>query len=215
MCAPVISVDTPDNLLHTAFLTMLHKIETHARIFFRDVKCPDKKADRIAESVALAWVWFRNLARRGKDATAFPCVLASFAARHVKAGRRLCGQERSNDAMSAVAQQRHSFVVEKLSDYSTLNGTPLEEALQDNRRSPVPDQVSFRLDFPAWLTTLSERDQRVVEDLALGHRTIDVARKYGISPGRVSQLREQFRRDWMRFVDDAPSKKESERVGAA
>ena len=206
MCVPVISVDTPDDLLHTAFLTLLQKIETHARIFFRDVRCPGKKSDRIAETVALAWKWFRNLARRGKDATAFPNVLASLAARHVRAGRRLCGQERSKDAMSVVAQQRHSFVVERLPDYSTLNGTPLEEALQDNLRSPVPDQVSFRLDFPAWLDTLSTRDQHVVEDLALGHRTTDVARKYRLSPGRISQLREQFRRGWMQFVGDAPAR---------
>ena len=206
MCAPVISVDAPDDLLHTAFLTLLPKIESHARIFFRDVRCPGKKSDRIAETIALAWSWFRKLARRGKDATAFPGVLASLAARHVRSGRRLCGQEPCRDAMSAIAQQRHSFVVEKLPDYSTLNGTPLEEALQDNRRSPIPDQVSFRLDFPAWLDRLSARDQRIVEDLSLGHRTTDVARKYSLSPGRVSQLREQFRRGWMQFVGDAPAR---------
>lgn len=204
MCAPVLSVDTPDHLLHAGFLTIMHKVEVHARIFFRHVKCSEKKADRIAETIALAWSWFRKLARHGKDATTFPTTLASLAARHVKAGRRLCGQEKSRDVMSTGAQQRHNFVVEKLPDYSTLNGSPIEEALQDNRRSPVPEQVSFRIDFLGWISSLSERDRRIVEDLALLHRTSDVARKYGISPGRVSQFREIYRRGWGQFVGDIP-----------
>lgn len=193
-----------DSRLHDAFLGILPKIETHARIYFRSIRCSEKKADRISEVIALAWAWFCRLAARGRDATEFPCVLADFAARHVKSGRRLCGQEPSKDVMSPVAQQRHNFIVEKLPDHSTLNGSPIEEALQDNVRSPVPDQVAFRVDLPAWLSTLSERDQRVVEDLALGHRTTDVATKYGISSGRVSQLREMFRRDWRQFIGDLP-----------
>jgi hypothetical protein len=78
------------------------------------------------------------------------------------------------------------------------------EGLRDNTRTPIPDQVSFRIDFPEWLATRTERDRRVVEDLALGHRTRDVAQKYGMSAGRVSQPREQFRRDWRRFVGQLP-----------
>ena len=50
--------------------------------------------------------------------------------------------------LSPLAQQRKGFTVGKLPDYGTLNGTPLEEALHDNTRSPVPEQVCFRLDFP-------------------------------------------------------------------
>ena len=78
----------------------------------------------------------------------------------------------------------------------------LEEALHDNTRSPVPDQVAFRFDFPAWLNTLSERDKRVVEDLMVGERTLDVARKHGLSPGRVSQLRREFMTGWRHFCGD-------------
>lgn len=204
MDAPVLSVETPDHLLHDAFLSIIPKVETHARIFFRHIKCPEKKADRIAETIALAWSWFRKLARRGKDATCFPCTLASFAVRHVNAGRRLCGQEKGRDVMSSITQQRHHFAVEKFPDYSTLHGSPIEEALQDNTHSAVIDQVCFRIDFPSWISSLSERDHRVVEDLALRHRTTDVARKYGISPGRVSQLREMFRCGWGQFVGDIP-----------
>jgi hypothetical protein len=36
-------------------------------------------------------------------------------------------------------------------------------------------------------------------DLMLGERTSHVSRKYGITAGRVSQLRREFHDDWVRF----------------
>ena len=66
----------------------------------------------------------------------------------------------------------------------------------------MPDQVCFRLDFPCWLNTLSDRDKRVVADLMAGERTLDVADKHGLSPARVSQLRREFMTGWGRFCGD-------------
>ena len=79
------------------------------------------------------------------------------------------------------------------------NGSPLEEALRDNTRSPVDEQACFRLDFPAWLRSLPRRDRRLVKGMALGHRTLDLARRFRLSAGRVSQLRREFHREWQRF----------------
>ena len=70
----------------------------------------------------------------------------------------------------------------------------------------MPEQVAFRVDFPNWLASLSERDRRVVEQLILGERTRDVARRFGISPGRVSQLRREFHLAWLAFCDELPPK---------
>jgi hypothetical protein len=41
--------------LHDAFLALVPKLETHARIQFRHIECPGKRADKIAETIALAW----------------------------------------------------------------------------------------------------------------------------------------------------------------
>lgn len=73
----------------------------------------------------------------------------------------------------------------------------------ENDRTPVPDQAAFRIDFPQWLGTLSARDRRIVNDLATGERTGDVARKFGVSAGRVSQLRGQLKESWEEFVGDS------------
>jgi formate dehydrogenase assembly factor FdhD len=153
--------------------------------------------------LTMTWKWHLRLAEKGKDATCFPTALASYAACAVKSGCRLCGQERANDVLSPVAQQQQHFAVEKLPDFSTLGGSPLEEALHDNTVSPVPDQVAFRLDFPAWLVTLSQRNRAMAEDMALGEKTQKLAEKYRVSEGRISQMRRYFEHDWSQFCGDS------------
>jgi hypothetical protein len=205
----VLAVHTPAALsvhvLQVRFLSILPRIELHGRICFRFVRCPDQRADAVAEVVALSWCWYVRLAERGKDATRFPATLATFAARAVRAGRRVCGRERSRDVLSPTAQRQHHFTVERLPDFSTLRSNPLAEALRDNTQTPPPEQVAFRLDFPAWLRTRTERDRRLAEDLMTGERTSDVSTKFGLSPARISQLRRDFHEDWSHFcgLDEA------------
>jgi len=187
--------------LQARFLSILPKIKTHAQIYFCHVKCCFKKTDFVAEVVALSWKWFLRLHEQGKDATEFPSVLASYAAKAVRSGRRVCGQLKSKDVLSESAQQRHSFTVSKLPDYSTLHTNPLVEALTDNTQSPVPDQVQFRLDFPDWLTTHCQRNRSIAVEMAQGERTQALAGRFKLSPARISQLRSQFHESWCQFTD--------------
>jgi hypothetical protein len=190
----------PRRVLHRRFLSILPRIRLHAKVYFRHVKCWHTKEDRIAETIDLAWQWFVRLARKGKDACQFPTTLASYAARAVKSGRRLCGQLKAKDVMSELAQQRHGFFVGKLPDFSTESNNPLAEALTDNTVTPVDEQVAFRCDFPAWRSSYDHRRQLIMHALALGHRTKDVAQKFKMSQGRVSQLRREFMDDWQQFT---------------
>jgi hypothetical protein len=190
--------------LQARFLELLPRIQLHGRIYFRDVKCHDKRADRIAEMVALAWKWYVRLSSRGKDASDFLVTFCRFAGNAAKSGRKLCGQEKAKDVLSSLAQQRHNFSVEKLPEL----GSPLAEALQDNSVTPPPDAAAFRIDFPSWLTTWSDRDRRIIQDMAMGERTLDLSRKYGVCPARISQKRDQYQEDWDKFCavpqDQAP-----------
>jgi hypothetical protein len=198
--------------LHAHFLAILPRIETHARICFRDVKCPGRRADAVAEAVALAWKWFLRLAEQGKDVNEFVSALADYAVRHVRSGRRLCGQEKARDVLSPRAQRQKGFRVEALPSstrrghedvYSRPHGQgrmdAFEERLRDNTQSPVPDQAAFRIDLSAWLAQLGPRDRDIALGMALDLGTAELARQYGVSPGRVSQLRREFCRDWRRF----------------
>jgi hypothetical protein len=190
--------------LHATFLAdILPRVEQHGRVYFRHIKCSHQKEELLAEMRGLAWKWYVGLVRRGKDVLAFVSALANYAARAVNSGRRVCGHERKKDVLSPVAQRLHGFAVGKLPDFSTLDGSPLEEALIDNTVSPVPEQVAFRLDFPAWRLTHGDRDRSLIDALMLGGRTKEVSRLFGLSPGRISQKRRQFLESWRRFCGEA------------
>jgi len=54
MIAPI-QLPTPSlEQLQARFASIVPRIQAHARIIFSGIKCPHKKADRIAETVALA-----------------------------------------------------------------------------------------------------------------------------------------------------------------
>jgi hypothetical protein len=184
--------------LHAGFLAILPRISLHARVCFRHLKC-HQKDDALAEVIALAWKWYVRLQEQGKDVTGFASVLAAFAARRVRGGRRLCSKERSKDVLTRSAQVRHNFTVGPLPSGSRLSENVFDEALQDNMQSPIPDQVCFRCDFPNWQGTRSDRDRRLIDDLMIGGRTGEVASKHGLSPARVAQLRREFYDDWEEF----------------
>jgi hypothetical protein len=191
-------------VLQAAFLAILPRIVKHARFHFRDLRCRHRQDDAVAETVALAWKWFLRLTRRGKDASRFPVAFANYAARAAKNGRRLCGQEKARDALSPLAQQHRGFAVQSLPMASSMTGNVFDEALADNTQTPVPDQVGFRLDFPAWRLGRCKRDRRLIDELMVGERTLDVARRYGLTPARISQLRRVFHHDWRAFCGELP-----------
>jgi hypothetical protein len=214
MSATATSSPTPPapDPLHARFLALLPGIEVHAGIYFRDIKCPDRKEDCVQQAVALAWVWFHRLAARGRDPGQFASALATFAARAARCGRRVAGQESANDVLSERARRRHGFTVSSLpcsvrNSHENLYGDVtrqreqdvFEERLRENAVTPIPDQVQFKIDFRAWRRTRSERDRRLLDDLMVGERTLDVSRRYRLTPGRVSQLRREFHAGWTRF----------------
>jgi len=216
MCVRQLSTAIPlsPDQLHDRFLTLLPRIEMHGRIYFRHLR-GHKKADAIAEMVALAWQWFVRLMERDKDPSDFLTTFTTFLARAVNSGRRLAGKAKAKDVMNPATQRRHGFTVEPLPCspaashdrlYSMPHGQEMhdafEERLQHNTVSPVPEQAAFRIDFPRWRRTRCYRDRRILDDLMAGHRTLDVSHRHGLSPARVSQLRREFHSDWERFTSE-------------
>lgn len=90
----------PFKSLHDRFLALVPRIEAQARVYFRHLKCSVKKEEAVAETLALAWKWFLWLVQRGKDAAQFVGQFAAYAAKAVRNGRRICGQEKSKDVLS-------------------------------------------------------------------------------------------------------------------
>jgi hypothetical protein len=192
--------------LQASFIAIvLPRVLSHGRVCFRGLKCPHRHEDAIQDMIGLAWEWHLRLAEKGKDSTRFPTALATYAARAVKSGRRLVGQEKSQDVLSPLAQQRHHFTVRRLPDFETLSNNLLTEALADNTQSPPDETVCFKLDFAAWLASLTDRDRGIAQDLMVGERTLAVAAKYGVSAARISQKRREFCHAWRAFCGELPT----------
>jgi hypothetical protein len=184
-----------------AFSKLLPIVRAAAWRRFRQVPCPDRRADLLAEAVALAFSWFVRLHRRGKDPAAFIGTLAELAARAVSCGRRLAGQEPARDVLSFAAGRAGGFHIVRLGGGGALS-PELEKALAGNARTPVPDQVSFRLDVPRWVRGLPPAKRRAVGLLAVGHGTAEVAGRLGVTPARVSQLRGELKASYLAFLSD-------------
>jgi hypothetical protein len=210
MIASLDALNTPaPGQMCANFLALLPKIRTCAFIYFRHIPCADTKADKVAETIALAWKWYRRLEEQGKDVARFPSAFVTYLTRSVGCGRRVCGLERGRDVLNPVAQRRYGFKVESLPTstrnslenlYAHSHGQKLqdafEERLRDNTQSPVPDQAAFRIDWPTYFNSLTDRDRKLAEFLSLGHTAKQAASAFGISPARVTQLRQQWCREW-------------------
>ena len=203
MSNPTSCINQPTAAIQHAFVAVMPRIVLHARIYFRRMPCGDARENAVAETVALTWKWFVGLVQKGKHPESFVSVLAAYATRAVRSGRRLCGQERTNDVLSPLAQARRGFTVSPFPEFSTLVGNTFDEALQDNSQTPIPDQVCFRVDFPAWLSTRTERDRLIIGELMAGERTLEVSQKYQLSQPRISQLRREYQEDWCAFCEPA------------
>ncbi len=149
------STMTGEGALQAHFLSILPRIERHARIYFRGVRCPGKREDAVAETIAISWQWFLRMAQRGKDAREFPSALASYAARAVKYGQRVCGQEKSKEVLSPSAQYRRGFCVGTLPDVNTSEGNPFTEAA---RRTTCKARAGASV-LPLGLSPLARRLQ--------------------------------------------------------
>ncbi len=185
---------------HDRFLDMLPTIERYASAAFREFD-RETKEDLVEECVANCFCAYARLVERGKEHVAFPTKLANFAVRQIKDGRRVGKKQNVRDVYDIHARVKGGYQIKHL-------GTPHEqcggwkEQLVENDRTPVPDQAIFRIDFPSWLRTLSRRDRRIVNNLTAGERTSDVARKFGVSAGRISQMRGQLKESWEAFGED-------------
>jgi DNA-directed RNA polymerase specialized sigma24 family protein len=102
--------------IQTSFLKHLPRIRKHADYALRHVANQDARQDLIAETLALAWKHFSELARRGKKPEEFTTTLALRCTQAVRAGRRLAGSDRAGDVLSPIAKARHGVAVVRLGD---------------------------------------------------------------------------------------------------
>ncbi len=182
---------------HAAFLAMLPAIRRSAQVAFRKLQ-PELRHDLIEEVVANSYVAFARLVERGHADRALPSPLARFAITQIRVGRRVGSRLRIGDALSTYAQFRKQFLVERLDHFSEEKGCWGEILVEDKRATPA-DVAASRIDFAEWLRRLTARLRKIALALAAGETTSAAAKMFGVTPARISQIRELLRRSWEAF----------------
>jgi hypothetical protein len=183
----------------TGFLNVLPTVHKHAKIKFRKLPAAQRE-DAIQETIAAAVVSYQKLAAKGQFHVARPSMLATYAVLHVRSGRHVGGhQDAAGDVMSPIAHRRHEIKIDNIGDDGW------HSMLIASRKSEVPDLAAFRIDFEDWVSSFVRRDRKIIAALASGERTKTVADRFGITQGRVSQLRRRFERNWLLFQGETAS----------
>jgi hypothetical protein len=185
---------------HADFLAMLPAIVKHARIAFRDRK-GDRRDEAVQEVVCNCCCAYARLVEQGRTHAATWSSLARFAVRQVRDGRTVGTPVNSRDVSAQKCQQKHGVDVHSLYRWVEEDQEWSEMVVEDRRSTPA-DVAAFRLDFKAFLKSLSRRDRCVAVKLASGHATEWVAKKFQISPARVSQLRRELCGRWREFIGE-------------
>jgi DNA-directed RNA polymerase specialized sigma24 family protein len=185
---------------HARFLTFLPVITTYARTAFAD-RDPESREDLVEEVVVNALIAFKRLYDKGKIDIAYPSVLARYGICQVRDHRRAGCRLNVRDVSSEYAQQRKGFKVDRLDRFDTRQNAWMEVLVEDRRSGPA-ETAACRLDFAAWLRSLPKRDRKMAVTLATGETTGEAAKRFNVSPSRVSQVRRQLQQSWNDFVGE-------------
>jgi len=139
----------------------------------------------------------------GKTDIAYPMALARYGVKQTRDHRKVGGHLKIKDVLSRYCQTRKGVVVQRLDKFDKTEEVWQEALVEDKTAGPA-EIARTRIDFSDWLAPLKRRDRRIAESLAAGNRTADVARKFKISAGRISQLRRELAESWRKFVGDEP-----------
>lgn len=178
--------------LHETFTRLLPELEAMALAHFRGLG-PEARQEAIQNTTCLAWKYWLHLAEKGQAEDEgllrnvwWYAVKQTRSKRDITRGDGKRGKGRQDVYDLAGAAVGHI-------DFSLYVG----------QMTPVPDQVAFRLDLPAFLATLNERQRAMASDLASGMTTTEVAKRHGVTPGAVSQFRVRFKVLLERFHEAA------------
>lgn len=181
------------------FLKLLPLIRRHAKFAFRDLKGNDFD-DAVQEAIANALVAYARLAQQGRADQASASSLARYAVAHYWAGRRVGAKSNIHDVTSAYCRSQRGVRIESLHHWDKQDQAWREVLVEDKNVTPA-ELAASRIDVPAWLKSLSPRERQIAELLATGETTSQVANDFGVSRGRISQLRRQLHESWVHFCE--------------
>jgi len=184
-----------------SFDALLDKMMPHFRYYARwHVRRKNRRGDYddvMQDLTCMALEIYTSLIRCGKEV--FYSPIMKYAIKRYQDGRRFIGSN-TRDILS------HQTQILGRSDTCQLSAIEVEPGTWDfghyNRNHDPAESVQWKLDYEAWLDQQTPRDQKIATDLSYGYTTGEVATKYGVSAGLISQYRRRYADSWNNFMSD-------------
>jgi hypothetical protein len=202
MIMPSDSAVSSDTTWQEQFVEMLPEVQRLLKVAFRNIP-PEGRDDACGEGLFHSiWSYFQ-LYEQGRAEVATPSSLVWYAMLQVRRGRVAGCRLNGREVMSRYAQIGHGFKVVPLQNHDPDDDTWVNDIVEC-RNASVLDQIAIRMDFRSWLESLGRRTRRIAMDLARGFTTSEVASKYRLSAGRISQIRRELENAWRQFQSEPP-----------
>lgn len=188
---------------HADFEVMIPVIQTHAKIAFRHLNY-EAREEAIQEVVCNACQAFARLVELGKTDVAFPSALARYGVSQTREGRKVGNKLNCRDVLSDYCRLKKDILVERLDRYDSEEEAWAEILTEDKHAGPAETAI-VRIDFSTWMQLLPRRLRKVALFLSTGETTTAAAKRFRVSPGRISQIRRELLLAWQRFQGDQPA----------
>jgi hypothetical protein len=140
--------------LHETFTRRLPELQAMALARFRRLR-PDARREAVQNTAALAWMYWLRLAEAGRaDDQGILTSVWWYAIKQTAMRRTIARGSGMHRRRRRDAYDLRSGTIQHL-DFNFFVGDS----------TPVPDAVAFRLDFPAFMSTLNERQRAMAMDL--------------------------------------------------
>ena len=190
------------------FVAMMPAIVKNARIAFRHLDY-EARTEVVHEIVVSAMLAYYRLHQQRKVDLAYPSVLVRFAISQYRDGRRVGEKMNCRDVLSPYARRMKGIQVESLHG-NDHEREPWRELLVEDKHAGPAEIAAARIDVAEWLESMTERDRQIAAALSQGTSTKDVARQFGVSPGRISQKRREFLESWRAFQGEQEARSEDD-----
>jgi hypothetical protein len=182
-----------------SFMALLAKMNPHFKFFAERVRRRKgvEVEDVMQELTGFALVNYISLVRRGKEV--FYSPILKYAILRYKEGRRFAG----SSTIDVTSERTQTMGRSEVCCFSQIidEGKDTMDFMED-RRTNVAGSAQFKLDFEEWLRRQTPRDRKIILDLMVGETTGDVAKKYGVSAGLISQYRKRYGNNWNAYIVD-------------
>src|SRR5882757_123454 len=144
----------------SSFVAMLPELEQKLRLAFCRLD-PESREDAIEEGIVHSLLAYVRLGEQGRAEVASVSSLAWYSSRQIKRGRPAVGHMNGKEPLSRYGQFSNDIKVER-------QPSNWIDAMVEDKRAAVADQVAARMDVGAWFATLTKRMKEIAKDLAFG-----------------------------------------------